>query len=133
MRPGPVVQAIDDIAELPLRFSAGLTRQLVGPHNGATNLDVHVVTLDPADRPGPLHIHPRAESVYLILHGSVQFHINGEDHEVHSEQFVFIPPGMPHAVMNTRMQPAHLIGIYAPPGDDFLQVNGTLEGGAAAP
>jgi mannose-6-phosphate isomerase-like protein (cupin superfamily) len=118
------IHSVEEVPSEPLRFSAGVTKRLVGPHNGAKNIDLHLVILDPADRAGPLHLHPRAESAYLVLHGGVRFRINGEDHDVGPEQFVFIPAGVPHSVINPRTTPARLLGIYAPPGDDFVHLEG---------
>lgn len=120
-----VVVDIREAASEPLRFSPGHMKRIVGPEVGASNVDLHAVVLDPGTAPGPYHVHPRAESVYVVMEGSVRFRIADADHDVRANQAVFIPAGAPHSVANLSGEPARLLGIYAPAGDDFLHLGGS--------
>jgi mannose-6-phosphate isomerase-like protein (cupin superfamily) len=120
---GRVIDIGEAVSER-LRFSPGQVKRVVGPEVGASNVDLHSVVLDPSTQPGPYHLHPRAESVYVVLEGRVRFLIAQEDHEVQPNQVVFIPAGVAHSVANLGDQPARLLGMYAPPGDEFVQLDG---------
>lgn len=112
----------------PLRHSAGTVAHLLGPDDGCANLDVHRSVLEAAADPGPYHRHPHADSLYYVLEGGVIFRLDGEERSVETHHLIHIRAGAAHSVRNPGPGPAVLLGIYAPPGDDFLLIGSDVAG-----
>ena len=49
------------------------------------------------------HSHKVQEQVYHVIEGEGLMHIDGEDHVVRKHDFIFLPPGVPHAISNTGL------------------------------
>lgn len=61
----------------------------------------------------PEHEHETVES-YTILKGNGRMTVEGETTEVHEGDYIFIPSGKPHALVNTGNEELHLMFVYAP-------------------
>lgn len=105
--------------QTPMRLGRGITRHLVGPPDGARNVDVHINVLNHDSGMGPYHFHRHAENVYLVLEGAVQVVIDGVARRLEKDDVAFIPPGVPHAAGSAGGEQAVVLEIYAPAGKDF--------------
>ena len=78
----------------------------------------------------PMHSHPEAEQVYVIVAGNGVMRVDGEEQAVGPGTLVFIPPGANHAIRNVgstsltyvsatspsfRMPEPGSVFAYAPP------------------
>jgi mannose-6-phosphate isomerase-like protein (cupin superfamily) len=113
--------------EMPGR--RGKRLPLVGPVDGARNVDVHINILNVDSGPGPTHYHAHSENIYIVLDGMVEVTIEGRKYIAKPGDVAFIPPGVHHSAGTTGDKPARIIEIYAPPiatssGRDFQIVSG---------
>jgi mannose-6-phosphate isomerase-like protein (cupin superfamily) len=105
--------------ERAMKRDKGRARDLVGLPDGARNVDVHLNILNSDAPVAPYHFHAEAENVYIILEGTAEAIIDGERYRLSTDDVVFIPAGVPHAVGGAGEGPVKLIEIYAPAGQDF--------------
>lgn len=103
----------------PMRLNRGSVFDLVGPDDGAKNLDLHVNTLNADAGMGPRHYHERADNVYVVLDGAIEIEIDGETRRVGTGEVAYIAPGVPHSTGPAEGASARIIEIYAPAGPDF--------------
>lgn len=92
---------------------------LVGPEDGASNVDVHVNVIASEAPAFPYHFHEHAENVYVVLDGVAALIIDGVRYRVGKDEVVFIPPGVPHAAGGAGEGDVTLLELYAPAGPDF--------------
>lgn len=111
--------SLSDGEERPMNDDKGVVRSLVGPEDGARNIDVHVNIIRAEARPFPYHFHQNAENVYVVLDGVAEAIVDGVRHRLHKGDVAFIPPGVPHAAGSAGAGPVTLLEIYAPAGRDF--------------
>ena len=118
-------------AERPMSRKGGRSLRLVDDGCGAETIDLHLNILEGGGRraDAPYHLHTNAENVYYVVQGRLGVRLEEEDLIVEAGRAVFIPPHVPHAVWNAGEEEARLIEIYAPPGADFV----LLEGAERAP
>jgi mannose-6-phosphate isomerase-like protein (cupin superfamily) len=120
-RLGHIVRAADRGAA-ELRYGRGFVERIVGPEIGASNVDLHVNRILAGSAPGPYHLHPDGENVYLVVSGAVRVRIDGVDHDLGPGDAAFIPAGVPHSASNIGTVDAELIEIYAPAEPGFVEV-----------
>lgn len=110
----------------PMTRRGGRSVRLIDPECGARTVDLHLNILEGGgDRDeAPLHLHTNAENIYYVVQGRLGLRLDGGDRFVEEGQAVFIPPHVPHAVWNAGEGEARLIEIYAPPGADFVRLDG---------
>lgn len=60
------------------------------------------------------HVHPIAEEIYYITHGTGRIRIEGETREVRPGDAVAIPPGQKHKLWNTGAEVLRLLCCCAP-------------------
>jgi quercetin dioxygenase-like cupin family protein len=84
-----------------------------------TLIDMHV----PTGGGPPPHRHD-FEEMFTILEGEVELTFRGETSLAHSGETVNVPANAPHAFRNTSDQPARLLCVCAPAGQEemFLEV-----------
>ena len=113
-----------------LEWGRGNIRDLIGPTVGASNLDVHVNTIDVGSGRGEIHYHARSENVYIVLEGVLEVCVEGgERHLLQEGEIGFIPSGVVHTAGNGGQdKPVKIIEIYAPAGDDFFELEAWPEG-----
>ncbi len=114
----------------PLELGRGNIRDLVGPAIGASNLDVHINTIDVGSGRGEIHYHARSENVYIVLEGVLEVCVEGGGrHLLREGEIGFIPAGVVHTAGNGgKDKTVKIIEIYAPAGDDFFEVEAWPEG-----
>ncbi|MGH2441819.1 MAG: cupin domain-containing protein [Chloroflexota bacterium] len=107
-----------------MRLGRGSVRDLVGPADGAQNVDCHVNVLNADAGLGPRHFHEKADNVYVVLSGAIEVEIDGMIWRVSAGEVAFIPPGVTHATGPADDAQATMLEIYAPPGSDFHLATG---------
>lgn len=107
----------------PMRLDRGTVLDLVGPSDGAENVDFHVNILNADAGLGPKHFHEKADNVYVVLEGAIEVEIDGAKQRVEEGEVAYIPPRIPHATGPADGAPARIIEIYAPAGPDFHLVD----------
>lgn len=120
-RTGRVIRA-SERGTAELRYGRGIVERIVGPEIGASMVDLHVNRILAGSAPGPYHLHPAGENVYLVLSGAVRVRIAEVDHDLGPGDAAFIPAGVPHSASNTGAVDAELIEIYAPIEPGFVEV-----------
>ena len=60
------------------------------------------------------HLHPHAEEIYYITHGTGRMRIEGEEREVRSGDAIAILPGQRHKLWNTGSETLRLLCCCAP-------------------
>jgi len=132
MKIKPKITRIDGEPTEVMPGKRGRRLPLVGLGDGARNVDVHVNILNVDSGPGPTHYHAEAENIYIVIEGTVEVTIEGENYLASAGDVVFIPPGYHHSAGTVGDKPARIIEIYAPPistpsGRDFHIVSGGYE------
>src|SRR5438128_5490320 len=78
---------------------------LVGPGQfGTENLSITWVE-DAPDSEQETHAHLGREQIYVVVRGNGLMRVGSEEQEVATGTMVFVPPGTPHSIRNTRRQP----------------------------
>lgn len=91
-----------------------LNRRLIGPDNGARNLEVVLGVLEKG--PGALpHVHPALEQVCYILEGRAHVEVAGFKREIGPGECCFFPAGEPHIFAVVSDEPVKVLVIYSPP------------------
>lgn len=63
----------------------------------------------------PMHSHPEAEQVYVVVSGTGLMRVDDEAQEVAPGMLVFIPRGAKHAIRNTGSEPLVYVSATSPP------------------
>jgi quercetin dioxygenase-like cupin family protein len=64
------------------------------------------------------HVHRVQEETFYVLEGECEWHVGGELIRATPGTYMFIPPGVPHNIANTRDEPARMIMTVSPPGHE---------------
>ena len=123
MAPQVKIIRMVDATNRAMNLGRGTSLRLVGPDDGARNVDVHVNYLNVDSGKGEYHYHKKAENVYVVLDGLLEVTIEGERYLMGPGDVGFIPPGLRHWVGNAGDKVACLLEIYAPAGHDFNVVD----------
>jgi mannose-6-phosphate isomerase-like protein (cupin superfamily) len=97
-----------DIAEVLWEESPGhrggaLSKILVAAgEEGSRLLDFRISSYEPRAHV-ERHVHDAKEQIYHFLEGEGLLEIGGGRHVVRPRSYVFIPPGVPHALHNTGL------------------------------
>lgn len=65
----------------------------------------------------PMHSHPEAEQVYVIVAGTGLMRVGDEQQEVVPGTLAFVPRGAKHAIRNTGSEPLVYVSATSPPFD----------------
>ncbi len=60
------------------------------------------------------HLHPQAEEIYYITHGTGQIRVGNETRNVKTGDAIAIPPGQRHKLWNTGSETLRLLCCCAP-------------------
>ena len=105
-----------------LRHGRGVMEMLVGAHNGAIQIDMHVNVIFPGTAPGPRHLHTTSENAYYVLAGTGLIVLGDSSFQVSPGDAVFVPPGVPHSASNIGDDELRLLEIYSPVDTDFVEL-----------
>ena len=114
---------IRNIAEVPWRqfpdhFGGALSKPLVMPETAASqHIDYRISMYQPMAYV-KVHRHKVQEQVYHVLEGEGLMEIDGESHLVCKHDFIFLPPGVDHAIANTGLVDLVFLVVTAPVSDD---------------
>src|SRR5487761_748690 len=104
--------------ELPGHFGGALSKLLVHPETtGSRHVDHRISTYQPKAYVAP-HTHKVQEQVYHVLDGEGLMEIAGKRQVVRRHDFIFIPPGVEHALYNTGLGPLTFLVITTPVSDE---------------
>src|SRR5450432_1135181 len=114
---------IRNIAEVPWRefpnhFGGALSKPLVMPETaGARHLDYRISMYQPMAHVAR-HKHQVQEQIYHVLEGEGLMEIAGKNHVVRKHDFIFLPPGVEHAISNSGLVDLVFLVITSPVTDD---------------
>jgi quercetin dioxygenase-like cupin family protein len=114
---------IRHVAEVPWRqfpghFGGALSKPLVMPETaGARHIDYRISMYQPMAHV-ERHTHKVQEQVYHVLEGEGLMEIDGKSHVVRKHDYVFLPPGVPHAISNTGVADLVFLVVTSPVSDD---------------
>ena len=114
---------IRHVAEVPWRqfpghFGGALSKPLVMPETaGARHIDYRISMYQPMAHV-ERHTHKVQEQVYHVLEGEGLMEIDGQNHVVRKHDYVFLPPGVPHAISNTGVSDLVFLVVTSPVTDD---------------
>jgi mannose-6-phosphate isomerase-like protein (cupin superfamily) len=108
------VVRLDEISGM--RFPAGRhTRVLVGEGGLTAQAFCQGYVVIPPGAGVPEHSHPQ-EEVYLILSGAGEMTVGGETLAVEGICTIYVPSGIPHALVNRGEEEMVFVFTYAPAG-----------------
>jgi NAD(P)-dependent dehydrogenase (short-subunit alcohol dehydrogenase family)/mannose-6-phosphate isomerase-like protein (cupin superfamily) len=114
---------IRNIAEVPWRefpnhFGGALSKPLVMPETaGSRHLDYRISMYQPMAHVAR-HKHQVQEQIYHVLEGEGLMEIAGKNHVVRKHDFIFLPPGVEHAISNSGLVDLVFLVITSPVTDD---------------
>ena len=116
----PFIRNIAEVPwlEFPNHFGGALSKPLVMPDTaGSHHIDYRISMYQPKAYV-ETHSHKVQEQVYHVIDGEGLMHIDGEDHVVRKHDFIFLPPGVPHAISNTGLVDLVFLVVTSPVSDD---------------
>lgn len=82
----------------------------------------------------PLHVQPDDDESFLVLEGTVRFHVAGEEIDAGPDDALHVPRGTPHAFLVTSPTPARVLVMGTPAGHDrFFLAAGDAPAGPGMP
>lgn len=118
-RNGAIIRNIVEVLweTFPAHYDAH-SKPLVGPSNTSSkHLDHRISSYQPKGYVEP-HRHKVQEQVYHVLGGEGLMELDGERRVVRKHDYIFIPPGVEHAIYNSGLQDLVFLVITSPPTDD---------------
>ena len=115
--------SVKNVAETPWRqypdhFGGALSKPLAAPDTLNTrHLDYRISMYQPMAYV-KRHSHKVQEQVYHVLEGEGLMHIDGKDHVVRRHDFIYLPPGVAHAIENTGTSDLIFLVVTSPVGDE---------------
>ena len=101
----------------PAHSPGAISKMLVRPETAGSRLmDFRISTYQPMSYVEP-HAHKVQEQIYHVLEGEGLMELDGERKVMRSGDFVFIPPGVRHAIYNTGRTDLTFFVITSPPED----------------
>src|SRR5205809_514930 len=119
-KPKPFIRNIAEMPwkEFPNHFGGALSKPLVMPETaGSRHLDYRISMYQPMAHVA-LHKHKVQEQVYHVLEGEGLMQIDGKAHVVRKHDFIFLPPGVEHAISNSGLVDLVFLVITSPVTDD---------------
>ena len=102
----------------PAHSSGAISKMLVRPETAGSKLiDFRISTYQPMAHVEP-HTHKVQEQIYHILKGEGLMELDGERQVARPGDFIYIPPGIEHAIYNTGSIDLTFFVITAPPEDE---------------
>ena len=93
------------------------SKMLVTPEkNNTRQFDFRISSYQPKGYVEP-HVHKIQEQIYHIIEGTGLMELDGEHHLVKVHDYIFIPPGINHAIYNTGLVDLVFFVITSPPSD----------------
>jgi mannose-6-phosphate isomerase-like protein (cupin superfamily) len=96
--------------------TTAIARELVGADHGGAGLCLIFVDAPPGRGPS-LHRHPY-EEIFIVQEGEATLTAGDERRVVRAGEIVIVPPGVPHAFVNSGDGPLRQIDIHVSPRFD---------------
>ncbi len=115
--------SVKNVAETPWRqypdhFGGALSKPLAAPDTLKTkHLDYRISMYQPMAYV-KRHSHKVQEQVYHVIEGEGLMEVDGEKHVVRKHDFIFLPPGVEHAISNSGLVDLVFLVITSPVTDD---------------
>ena len=104
--------------EFPHHFGGALSKPLVMPDTAhSRHIDYRISMYQPKAYVAR-HKHKIQEQVYHVIEGEGLMEIDGENHVVRKHDFIFLPPGVEHAISNTGVGDLVFLVATSPVSDD---------------
>jgi len=119
----PVIRNIAEVMweELPGHHGGALSKLLVHPEStGSQILDHRISTYQPKAYVAR-HTHRFQEQIYHVLEGEGLVELGDEKRVVRKHDFVFVPPGVEHALHNTGLGDLTFLVITSPVDDEATE------------
>jgi mannose-6-phosphate isomerase-like protein (cupin superfamily) len=101
----------------PAHAPGALSKMLVRPETAGSRLvDFRISNYQPMAFVEP-HAHTVQEQIYHVVDGEGLMELDGERRVMRKGDFVFIPPGVRHAIYNTGLGDLTFFVITTPPDD----------------
>lgn len=65
-----------------------------------------------------LHVHRVQEETFYVLEGECEWQVGDERIRAKPGTYLFLPPGVPHNIMNVTDAPARVLMTVSPPGHE---------------
>mgnify|MGYP003337303341 CR=1 FL=1 len=114
---------IRNIAEVPWKefpghFGSALSKPLVMPETAnAKRIDYRISMYQPMAYVQP-HVHKVQEQIYHVIEGEGLMELDGKKQVMRKHDYVFIPPGVVHAMYNTGASDLVFLVVTAPVDDN---------------
>jgi quercetin dioxygenase-like cupin family protein len=106
--------------QFPNHFGGALSKPLVMPDTAQSrHLDYRISMYQPKAYVAK-HSHKVQEQVYHVLEGEGLMTVGDEEHVVRKHDFIFLPPGVEHAIENTGTSDLIFIVVTSPVTDDAV-------------
>jgi quercetin dioxygenase-like cupin family protein len=104
--------------EFPNHFGGALSKPLVMPDTaGSHHIDYRISMYQPKAYV-ETHSHKVQEQVYHVIDGEGLMQVDGKNHVVRKHDFIFLPPGVLHAISNTGLTDLVFLVVTSPVTDD---------------
>lgn len=107
-------------AETIVQDGAYTMKWLASKHEGAKNFRTAQYVYEPNWSTNRTHLHNARESIYIILDGLANVHLNGETHELGAGMVVYLSPGDIHGVVGSGPEGLKMIEVWAPVDPDVI-------------
>jgi mannose-6-phosphate isomerase-like protein (cupin superfamily) len=105
-------------SEFPDHHGGALSKPLVMPETaGSRHIDYRISMYQPKAYVKP-HKHRVQEQVYHVLEGEGLMEIDGKPQVVRKHDFIFLPPGVEHAISNTGLVDLVFFVVTSPVTDE---------------
>lgn len=104
--------------EYPGHFGGALSKALVRPETcGSRRIDFRISCYQPMAHVQE-HVHRVQEQVYHVLEGEGLLTLDGREVLMRHHDYVFVPPGVRHAIVNNGTVPLVFLVVTTPVEDD---------------
>ena len=104
--------------EFPDHFGGALSKPLVMPDTaGSKHIDYRISMYQPKAYVKK-HSHKVQEQVYHVIEGERLMHVAGQDHVVRKHDYIYLPPGVEHAISNTGLIDLVFLVVTSPVTDE---------------
>ena len=104
--------------EFPGHFGGALSKMLVGPEKGGSaRVDFRISRYAP-NAYVEEHSHRVQEQIYYVIEGEGVLTVDGEEHLMRPHDYVYLPPGVHHAITNTGTGGLVFFVVTTPASDE---------------
>jgi len=99
----------------PFKGVCGRVWQFINPETAPTKaLSTALIAVEPRERSTP-HYHRVTEEIYFIIDGEGVLRTDNQEYPIKQDSIAYIPPNVPHSLINTGKKTLKLLVIDHPP------------------